>query len=407
MGPLNGIRIIDMTSVLMGPYATQMLGDFGADVIKIEAPDGDLVRKIGPARREGMGPIFLNSNRSKRSVTLDLKQPEGRAALLKLCADADALVYNVRPKAMARLGLSYEELSAVNPRIVYAGLFGYGQDGPYAGRPAYDDLIQGGALLPYLFSRVNDGEPRYVPSAIADRIVGLLAVGAILAAIVERDRSGVGQRVDIPMFETMVSFVMSDHMGGLTFDPPLDQGGYRRQLSPERRPYKTRDGYICALIYTDGHWQRFFEAIGRPDMPAADPRFASFVARMAHIDEVYGELSAIFLTRTSSEWLELLEAADVPAMPMYDFQGILRDPHLQATDFFRIVEHPSEGSIRTMAIPASFSRSEAEPSRHAPLQGEHSEEVLREAGFSAEEVDALLARGVARRAEQTEIKTKI
>lgn len=398
MGPLRGIRIIDMTTVLMGPYATQMLGDFGADVIKVEAPEGDLVRKIGPARHDGMGPIYLNANRSKRSITLDLKQAEGRAALLRLCADADVLVYNVRAKAMKRLGLSYEDVSAVNPKIVYAGMFGYSQDGPYAARPAYDDLIQGGATIPFLFSRVNEGQPRYVPSAIADRVVGLAAVGAILASIVERERTGLGQRVDIPMFETMVSFVLGDHMGGLTFEPPLDAGGYSRQLSPDRRPYQTKDGYVCALIYTDGHWQRFFAAIGRPEMPAADPRFASFVSRMAHIDEVYGELTRIFLTRTSAEWLDLLEEADVPAMPMYDFQGVLQDPHLVATDFFRVVEHPSEGTIRTMAVPAKWSRSPTGPARHAPRQGEHSEEVLREAGFSPEEIADLLERGIARTA---------
>ena len=395
MGPLSGIRIIDMTTVLMGPYATQMLGDFGADVIKVEAPEGDLVRKIGPARNDGMGPIYLNANRSKRSITLDLKQPEGRAALLRLCAGADVLVYNVRAKAMQRLGLSYEEVAAVNPQLVYAGMFGYGQDGPYAARPAYDDLIQGGATIPYLFSRVNEGKPRYVPSAMADRVVGLAAVGAILASLVERGRTGLGQRVDIPMFETMVSFVLGDHLGGLTFEPPLDAGGYARQLSPERRPYRTRDGYVCALIYNDGHWQRFFAAIGRPEMPAADPRFRDFVARMKHIDEVYAALSEIFLTRTSEEWLELLEAADVPAMPMHDFEGVLRDPHLVATGFFQTVEHPSEGAIRTMSVPAKWSRSPASPTRHAPRQGEHSREILREADFSDEEIADLLTRGVA------------
>ena len=397
MGPLAGIRIIDMTTVLMGPYATQMLGDFGADVIKVEAPEGDLVRKIGPARNEGMGPIYLNANRSKRSITLDLKQPEGRDALLRLCADADVLVYNVRAKAMKRLGLSYEDVAAVNPRLVYAGMFGYGQDGPYAARPAYDDLIQGGATIPYLFSRVNEGKPRYVPSAMADRVVGLVAVGAILASLVERDRTGAGQRVDIPMFETMVGFVLGDHMGGLTFDPPLDAGGYPRQLSTERRPYQTKDGYVCALIYTDGHWERFFAAIGRTDIPAADPRFRSFVARMANVDEVYGALSDIFLTRTSAEWLDLLEKADVPAMPMHDFESVLKDQHLAATGFFKLEEHPSEGTIRTMAVPAKWSRSPATPQRHAPRQGEHSEEVLREAGFSDEEINDMLERGIARK----------
>jgi crotonobetainyl-CoA:carnitine CoA-transferase CaiB-like acyl-CoA transferase len=394
MGPLAGIRIIDMTTVLMGPYATQMLGDFGADVIKVEAPEGDLVRKIGPARNEGMGPIYLNANRSKRSITLDLKRAEGRAALLRLCADADVLVYNVRAKAMTRLGLSYEDVAAVNPRLVYAGMFGYGQDGPYAARPAYDDLIQGGATIPYLFSRVNEGKPRYVPSAMADRVVGLVAVGAILASLVERDRTGTGQRVDIPMFETMVGFVLGDHMGGLTFDPPLDAGGYPRQLSTERRPYQTKDGYVCALIYTDGHWDRFFAAIGRTDIPAADPRFRSFVARMASVDDVYGALSDIFLTRTSAEWLDLLEKADVPVMPMYDFEGVLKDPHLEATGFFKLEEHPSEGTIRTMAVPAKWSRSPANPQRHAPRQGEHSEEVLREAGFTDDEINDLRERGI-------------
>lgn len=398
MGPLSGLRIIDMSSVLMGPYATQMLGDFGADVIKVEAPDGDLIRQIGPARHPDMGPLFLNANRSKRSITLDLKRPECREALLRLCEDADVLVYNVRPKAMARLGLSYEDVAAVNPGIIYAGMFGYSQDGPYADRPAYDDLIQGASTLPYLFSRVNEGKPRYVPTAVADRVVGLFATSAILAAVVERNGSGQGQRVDIPMFETMVSFVLGDHLGGLTFEPPLDGGGYARQLSADRRPYQTKDGHICTLIYTDGHWRRFFAAIGRPEMPQADPRYRNFAARMAHINEVNGELAQIFLTRTTAEWMELLEKADVPALPMYDFEGVLNDPHLVATKFFRTVEHPSEGTIRQMAVPAQWSRTPAVPDRLAPRQGEHAAEILREAGFSDEEIAALGLCGVSEKA---------
>lgn len=389
MGPLSGLRVIDMSSVLMGPYATQMLGDFGADVIKVESPDGDLVRQIGPGRHPSMGPLFLNANRSKRSIALDLKRPECRDALLRLCRYADVLVYNVRPKAMARLGLSYEDVSQVNPRIIYAGMFGYAQNGPYADRPAYDDLIQGASTLPYLFSRVNEGKPRYVPSAVADRVVGLVAASAILASVVERNASGKGQRVDIPMFETMVSFVLGDHLGGLTFEPPLDQGGYARQLSADRRPYQTRDGHICALIYNDGHWKRFFAAIGRPEMPEADPRYRNFVSRMAHIDQVYGELAEIFLTRTTAEWMTLLEAADVPAMPMYDFHGVMQDPHLVATDFFRTVEHPSEGTIRQMAVPAQWSRTPAIPDRLAPRHGEHAREILAEAGFTDDEIAAL------------------
>ncbi|AMY72323.1 CaiB/BaiF CoA transferase family protein [Frigidibacter mobilis] len=391
MGPLSGLRIIDMSSVLMGPYATQMLGDFGADVVKVEAPEGDLVRQIGPGRHASMGPLFLNANRSKRSITLDLKRPECRDALLRLCEGADILVYNVRPKAMARLGLSYEEVAKANPRIIYAGMFGYSQSGPYADRPAYDDLIQGASTLPYLFSRVNEGKPRYVPTAVADRVVGLVAASAILASVVERNSSGQGQRLDVPMFETMVSFVMGDHMGGLTFDPPLDNGGYVRQLSVDRRPYQTKDGHICALIYNDGHWRRFFAAIGRPDVPQTDPRYRDFTSRMAHIDEVYGELAEVFLTRTTAEWMELLGAADVPAMPMYDFQGVLTDPHLVATNFFQMVEHPSEGTIRQMDVSAQWSRTPAVPDRLAPRQGEHAAEILREAGFSEAEIAALNA----------------
>ena len=393
MGPLAGLRIVDMTTVLMGPYATQILGDFGADVIKVEAPDGDLVRQIGPMRHEGMGPVFLNVNRSKRSITRDLKNPDGREALLALAKEADVLVYNVRAKAMERLGLSFETLQEINPKLIYAGMFGYDQSGPYAARPAYDDLIQGGALIPYLFSRVNDGKPSYVPAAIADRIVGMAAVNAILAAVVERAQSGKGQRVDVPMYETMVSMIMADHMGGLTYEPPLDQGGYARHLSPARKPYETKDGHICALVYTDGHWRRFFNAIGRPEMPDADPRFVSFPSRMAHIDEVYAELAVIMRTRTTAEWMDLLEQADVPAMPMHDFESVLDDPHLKEIGFFQALEHPSEGRIRAMAPPVTLSRTPARPSRPAPRQGEHGVEILREAGFSDNDIASLTASG--------------
>ena len=280
MGPLQGVKIIDMTSVLMGPYATQMLGDYGADVIKVESPEGDITRLIGPARDGDMGPLFLNCNRSKRSIVLDLKKPAGRDALLKLAASADVLVYNVRPQAMARLKLGYDDVAAVNPRLVYAGLFGFGQDGPYAAKPAYDDLLQGSSGLSHLIARANDGAPRYVPTALADRVVGLTAVGAILASIVHRDRTGKGQRVDVPMFETMASFVLGDHLGGLTYDPPLDQGGYPRHLAKDRRPYETADGFISVIVYNDKQWKNFFDAIDRDDL-RNDPRFATFHGRLA------------------------------------------------------------------------------------------------------------------------------
>jgi len=390
MGPLAGIRIIDMTTVLMGPSATQMLADMGADVVKVEPPAGDVMRQIGPARHAGMGPLFLNSNRNKRSIVLDLKHPEGRDALIRLASDADILVYNVRPLAMARLGLGYEMLAQRNPRLIYAGLFGYGQQGPYAARPAYDDLIQGGVALSSLLARSGDGTPRYVPTAMADRVCGLAAVGAICATLVERERSGCGQRLDIPMFETMVNFVLSDHLGGLTFEPPLDCGGYARQLSPERRPYRTSDGFICALVYNDKQWASFLDAVGRSELKN-DPRFADFVARSQHVDHVYGELASIFLTRTTSEWLELLETADIPSLPMHDIESLLEDPHLVATDHFALVEHPTEGKLRNLRLPLDWSRTQPEKARLAPNLGEHGIEILRERGFREEEIERLIA----------------
>jgi crotonobetainyl-CoA:carnitine CoA-transferase CaiB-like acyl-CoA transferase len=393
MGPLAGIKVIDMTTVLMGPYATQTLGDYGADVIKVESPEGDVTRLIGPTRHPGMGPVYLNTNRSKRSICLDLKKPAGREAVLRLLKNADVLVYNIRPQAMARLNLGYDVVAALNPRLVYAGVFGFGQDGPYAAKPAYDDLIQGGAGLAHLMAVGGDDTPRYVPNALVDRIVGLTAVGAICASLVHRDRTGKGQRVDIPMFETMTSFVMGDHMGGLTYEPPLDKGGYARHLSRDRRPYKTADGYLCVIVYNDKQWNAFFEASGRTEL-RDDPRFASFAGRSVNIDVVYGELARILETRTTAEWTELLIKADVPVMPMHDLEGVLSDPHLVATDFFPVVEHPTEGPVRSMRVPANWSDSKAEPERLAPRLNEHGEAILRDAGFSSDEIADMIRDGV-------------
>lgn len=395
MGPLSGIKVIDLTSVLMGPFATQYLGDFGADVIKVESPSGDMVRSIGPSPSLTMGPLFLNSNRSKRSIVLNLKTPEGRDLLLDLCRDADVLVYNVRPAAMKRLGLSWEDVNAVNPGLIYAGLYGYGQNGRYAGRPAYDDLIQGGATLPHLFMLSGADEPRYVPAAIADRIVGLTGLSGILAAIVERSRSGRGQRVDVPMFETMVNLVLCDHLGGLTFDPPIGHGGYTRLLAVNRRPLQTADGHVCALVYTDDQWQRFLAAIGRDDLPQTDSRFASFGARIENVAHVYGWLGEVFLTRTSGEWIDLLDAADVPVMAMHTLESVLSDPHLLDAGFFSHVEHPSEGRTLRMANPVQMSATPVEITRHAPMLGEHTVEVLQELGVSAERIAHLLDQGIA------------
>jgi len=393
VGPLSGLRVLDMTTVLMGPYATLQLGDMGADIIKVEPLEGDIVRQIGPGRHPGMGPMFLNVNRNKRSIALDLKQPAGRDVLLRLAADADVFIYNVRPQAVARLGLAYEDVAAVNPAIIYTGVFGYGQDGPYAARPAYDDLIQGACAVPTLLADAGDGSPRYVPLTIADRIVGLFAVNAILAALRHRDVTGRGQRIDVPMFETMANFVLIDHLGGLTFDPPLDHGGYARLLAPERRPYRTKDGYLCALIYNDKQWRSFFAAIGRPEMQ--DDRFRDHASRIRHIREIYAEVAEMFATRTTAEWVALLEEADIPYTPLRTVEGLLDDPHLAATGFFSHVEHPSEGTIKSMRTPTTWSDSKADNPRPAPVLGEHSLEILRELGLAEESIDALFAEGIA------------
>jgi crotonobetainyl-CoA:carnitine CoA-transferase CaiB-like acyl-CoA transferase len=388
MGPLAGITILDLTTVLMGPYATQILADMGADIIKVESPDGDIVRQLGPGRTKGMGGMFLNANRGKRSVVIDLKHAEGREALLRLAKKANAIVYNVRPQAMARLGLDYDALAAVNPAILYVGLFGYGQSGPYAAKPAYDDLIQGASGIPTLIAMAGDGTPRYVPITIADRVVGLKAVNAILGGLMHQQRTGIGQRIDVPMFEAMAEFVLIDHLGGLTYDPPLDHGGYSRLLSRHRRPYKTSDGHICALIYNDKQWKSFFEAIGQPEL-LEQPRFATHAARHQHIDEIYQEVGRLFLTRTTEQWRTLLERADIPVMPMHTLDSILEDPHLEAVGFFKTVEHPVEGRVRQMQVGSTWSATQPEPGGPAPTFGQHGRDILREAGFSPEEIERL------------------
>lgn len=395
MGPLHGIRILDLTTVLMGPYATLQLADLGAEVIKVEAPIGDLTRAIGPGHSEGLGGMFLNLNRGKRSIAIDLKAPGGVDALLRLAATVDVVVSNVRPRAMARLGLDDAAFRRARPEIINVSLVGFGQDGPYAARPAYDDLIQGASGVPSLIATAYEGDPRYVPVNIADRTVGLFAVQAILAALFHRERTGEGQSIEVPMFETMVGFVMGDHLGGRSYRPALDGGGYARLLSPKRRPYATRDGHICALIYTDKQWRDFFAAIGRPEV-AARPDRANIPVRLKNIDEINAEFSRIFAERTTAEWEKLLAEADVPHTPMHTLATIQDDPHLKAVDFFEHVDHPHEGPTTRMRVASRWSKTQPEAGSPAPLLGEQSRDVLAEAGFSDAEIDALLGSGTVR-----------
>jgi crotonobetainyl-CoA:carnitine CoA-transferase CaiB-like acyl-CoA transferase len=391
-GPLAGIKIIDLTSVMMGPYATMILGDYGADVIKVESPDGDVMRHAAPMRHPQMGAMYLQGNRNKRSIVLDLKKASGRDALLRLAADADVFVHNVRPAAMRRLKLGAEDLLALNPRLVYASLHGFGEQGPYAGRPAYDDLIQGMTALPALTGKLT-GEPRFTPAVVADRIVGLNATHAILAALLHRDRSGEGQSIEIPMFETMAQFVLGDHMGGRSFEPPIGPPGYPRLLSPDRRPYRTSDGYVCALVYTDKQWTTFFAIIGEVDAGARDPRLNSITARTNNYDFVYQWFSDVMKTRTTAEWMRLFEAADIPHAPLNDLDDLIDDPHLEAVGLIQSIEHPTEGKLRVAGPAATWSKTPPSIRHYPPRVGEHGAEILREAGFSEAEIAALVSEG--------------
>lgn len=393
-GPLAGTTVIDLTTVVMGPYATQILGDLGAHVIKIEAPGGDNVRHVGPMRNRGMGHMFMHLNRNKKSVVLDLKQPAGRDALLRIAATADVLIYNIRPQAMQRLRLGYADVAAANPRIIYVGAYGYGQQGPYAARPAYDDLIQGMTGIPWLAQQAGAADPRYIPATLADRIVGLHAVYAVTTALYHRERTGEGQSVEVPMFECMSQMVLGDHLGGRTFDPPLGTSGYARVLAPERRPFRTRDGYVCVLMYNDKQWQSFFRLIGREDLFRDDPRFNTHENRSAHIAEANAFVAGEMLKRSAAEWLTALNEVDIPCAPMNSIDDVIDDEHLNRTGFIREELHPSEGSLRTTSAATQWSRTPTAAQCGAPRLGEHGSEVLRAAGYSDDEIQALAHSGV-------------
>jgi crotonobetainyl-CoA:carnitine CoA-transferase CaiB-like acyl-CoA transferase len=394
-GPLDGVKILDLTTVVMGPYATQILADYGADVVKVEPPEGDIMRHNAPMRSKGMGHIFLNANRNKRSVVLDLKTDAGRAACLAIAKGADVLVYNIRPQAMARLKLSWEALRAVNPRLIYVGAFGYSQRGPYAAKAAYDDLIQGAVGLPWLFREAGGAAPRYLPAIVADRATGLHIVNAICAALYRREKSGRGQRIDVPMFESLLQLVLGEHLAGETYVPPQGGLGYGRMLAKGRRPYATKDGYVCVLVYNDKQWRAFFELIGRPEL-LKDPKYATQEARSRDYEGAYALVAEEMQKRSTAEWIAALEGADIPVQRMNSLADILADPHLAAIGYFREVEHPSEGRIRAMAVPSEWSESAPEYRRHAPRFGEHTREVLREAGLGEAEIEAMIASGAAR-----------
>jgi crotonobetainyl-CoA:carnitine CoA-transferase CaiB-like acyl-CoA transferase len=391
-GPLDGIRVIDVTTVLLGPYGTQILGDMGADVIKIEAPPtGDIARNMGTVRRPDMGGIYLNMNRNKRSVGLDLKRDDAKEVLRRLVATGDVFVHNMRPEAIERLGFGYAAVSAIKPDIVYVGAYGFGQAGPYRAKPAYDDAIQAASGLASLFAQ-RDGTPQYVPAAIADKLVGVTLSQAVALALVHRLRTGQGQFVEVPMFEVLVAFNLVEHINGAAYRPALGPLGYQRVTTTARRPFPTKDGYVCILPYTDAQWSSFFTAVGRPEL-MAKPEFATYGARVNTVNELYGFVASVTPGRTTAEWVEICERGQIPCMPVIDIQTLMDDEHLQAVGMFERHSHPTEGETVLVRPPVTLSASPAAIRTPAPRFGEHSRDVARELGYDEAAIGALLASG--------------
>ncbi|HEX7783014.1 MAG TPA: CoA transferase [Sphingobium sp.] len=396
-GPLAGVRVLDLTSVLMGPYATQIFADLGADVIKVESPDGDTTRYLPPGNDPARGGMFMNVNRGKRSIVLDLKQPAAREALLKLAETADVFIHSMRAQAIGRLGLDYPALQAANPRILYANLYGFARSGPYRDYPAYDDIVQAASGIVDLQARLSKGEPTYLATVVADKVAGLTGAYAVMAALYARERTGLGQEIEVPMFETLVSFATVEHLCGSLFVPPLGPPEYPRATSEARRPYKTADGYIGVMIYNDKHWRSFFHAIGDPEW-SKDPMFASMRTRTQNIGKVLAQVAEVMEQRTTDEWMALLREAQIPAMAIASLTDLLHDPHLVETGFWQERE-TEEGTLRFPGIPTSFSATPGAIGEPGPALGADSRAILDEAGFDSAAIDALIGTGAVRLAE--------
>ncbi|MBO6543040.1 MAG: CoA transferase [Alphaproteobacteria bacterium] len=399
-GALDGIRIIDLTSVVLGAYATSLLGDMGADIIKVESPSpkngagGDIMRWAGDTpsgERNGLGPIYMTINRNKRSVLLDLKQDSAREALLKLISTADVFAANIRYEGLKRLGLSYEDVRKVKPDIVYVIGTGYGEDGVYGGRPAYDDLIQAASGIASMASEVDgDPRPRFFPTLVADKTTGLFMANAILSALFHKERTGTGQFVEVPMMESMVSFLLTEHLYGHTYEPPTGPIGYVRVTAPDRKPYRTSDGYIAILPYSDKQWRDFFSLGGKPDLFETDIRFNTYENRTRNIRHLYAMVEDVTSLKSTEEWMTLLTNADIPCARVNRLGDLMQDPHLQSVGLFEKRTHPVEGSYWSIRHPVTYGETPASIRRDPPLLGENTQEVFRELGLNDDEIEKLL-----------------
>lgn len=390
---LTDVRVLELGHILMAPYATQFLGDMGADVIKVEPLSGDLYRTVGVGRTQGMSSQWMSANRNKRSVALDLKSVEGRAVLKQMIAQADILVHNMRPPAIERLGFGYDAVHEINPRLVYCAAIGFGRDGPYADYPAFDDVIQARSGLAAINGRLN-GRPSFVPVAIADKAVGLMVGQAMLAGLHRQRATGEGCYLETPMFEAMVGVVLNQHFNGHAFRPPIDRLGYARVMSPYRHPSATADGYIVHGVYKFEQWQRFLARVGRQDV-LDGPLMTDRHAMAGNIGRLYEITSTEILPqKTTAEWEMILDELDIPSAPVLDLDDLEDDPHLQAVGLFEDYEHPSQGPMRQVRMPYGARDVEQGLDRYPPDLGVHGAEVLREFGFDADQIAALHDSGV-------------